>query len=367
MFGLFMVLPVLALWAGKLEGATPLLVGIAVGGYGVTQALLQIPYGSLSDRIGRGPVIVFGLSIFLIGSAIAASSESIGGLIAGRLLQGAGAVSATLSAWLADHTRESVRTPAMAIFGAAIGGSFLLALVLGPLLSAVFGVRGLFWASVGFAAFGITLTLLAMRKPGRNVVPTQKERWRWDALLRADLMALNLAVLLLHALLTAFFVVVPIVLLEQVGIASAAQWKVYVVTLALSLPIAIPLIMRDGRSGSGRFQNFSLVLATVGLAGIALFPGELLALGAGCVLFFAGFNYLEASLPAMVSLRADIDQRGASLGVFSSSQFFGAFVGSTAAGWLMGYSGPVTALWGLTFIAAAWLIANVALSVVNRR
>ncbi|MEL6215821.1 MAG: MFS transporter, partial [Pseudomonadota bacterium] len=154
MFGLFMVLPVLALWADDFANATPILVGIAVGGYGVTQALLQIPYGAVSDRLGRAPVIVFGLSVFLAGSVIAATASGIWGVIVGRLLQGAGAVSATLSAWLADRTRDTVRTPAMAIFGASIGASFLLALVLGPLVSALLGVRGLFWLSAALGGLG---------------------------------------------------------------------------------------------------------------------------------------------------------------------------------------------------------------------
>ena len=159
MFGLFMVLPVLALWADDFANATPLLVGIAVGGYGVTQAMLQIPYGALSDRVGSPVVIVFGLTVFLIGSVLAATASGIWGVIIGRLLQGAGAVSATLSAWLADRTRPTVRTPAMAIFGASIGASFLLALVFGPLVSAVTGVRGVFWVSAALGGLGVALVL----------------------------------------------------------------------------------------------------------------------------------------------------------------------------------------------------------------
>ncbi|MGB5347878.1 MAG: MFS transporter, partial [Woeseia sp.] len=145
MFGLFALLPVLAVFSGELAGATPLLIGIAVGGYGLTQALLQVPFGVLSDRLGRVPVLLFGLALFAAGSLLAANSESIYGVVAGRLLQGAGAVSATLTALLADATRESVRTRTMAIFGIAIGSSFLLALILGPVVAAAGGVRALFW------------------------------------------------------------------------------------------------------------------------------------------------------------------------------------------------------------------------------
>lgn len=362
MFGLFMVLPVLALWATDLKGATPFLVGVAVGGYGVTQALLQIPYGALSDRIGRGPVVIFGLLIFLLGSMIAASSETIEGLIIGRLLQGAGAISATLSAWLADHTREAVRTIAMAIFGVAIGASFLLALVLGPLLATWLGVRGLFWVSAGCGGVGVALTLHAMTSSSRKAPQRTAVQWQWSKLLTPDLLALDLAVMLLHAALTGFFVLAPFLLAERFELPASQHWQLYTITLAVSLLIAIPMIARDGRRAGGTFLLPSLGLLLVGFILMGLDQG-IGVFGVGATAFFAGFSYLEASLPAQISLRADAEQRGACLGVFSSSQFFGAFLGAASAGWLVGTQGAVVALWSLTGALALWFFLSAAKTV----
>ncbi|MFK8054389.1 MAG: MFS transporter [Woeseiaceae bacterium] len=355
MFGLFMVLPVIALWSKSLTDATPLLIGVAVGGYGVTQALLQVPYGALSDRIGRGPVVIFGLAIFLLGSVIAASSSSIHGLIIGRLLQGAGAISATLSAWLADHTRESVRTMSMAIFGVAIGASFLLALVLGPLLANWVGVRGLFWVSAGCGLLGIVLTAHAMITQPRRVQKTARPTWQWSEVLRPDLLSLDLAIMLLHAALTGFFVIAPFLLLARFSLPDDQHWKVYTLSLAASLIIAIPMIARDGRHRSGAFMLPSIALLVLGFGGMTMAPG-LWWFGLGCTVFFAGFSYLEASLPALISLRADINQRGASLGMFSSAQFFGAFLGATASGWIVGRYSPESAMYCLTALVGLWLL-----------
>ncbi|MEO0617118.1 MAG: MFS transporter [Pseudomonadota bacterium] len=350
LLGLFMVLPVMALWADGMPGATPLLVGLAVGGYGVTQALLQIPYGVLSDRWGRKPVAAIGLAVFLLGSAVAAGAEGIWGVILGRLLQGAGAVSATLSAWLADRTRDAVRTPAMAIFGAAIGASFLLALVLGPLLAAAVGVRGLFWLSAGFGALAVLLVLTA---PGS--VPTAPAGPRnWSGVMRPDLLAMDGAILVLHAALTAFFVLAPYLLINEIALPEHRHWQVYTLTLAAALPIAIPLIMRDGREGS-RFMLLALALLAGGFLLIAA-GRSLWLFGAGCTLFFAGFSYLEAALPAAMSRRAPAEQRGAAMGLFSSSQFFGAFVGGTAAGAIVGTSGAVAGAAGVAALLGGWLL-----------
>lgn len=354
MFGLFMVLPVLAMWSGELQGATPLLIGIAVGGYGVTQALLQLPYGALSDRIGRAPVVVFGLAVFVVGSALAASAETIWGVILGRFLQGAGAVSATLSAWLADRTRSSIRTSAMAIYGASIGASFLLALVLGSLLSESIGVRGLFWSSAALGLLGIALVAPFLGAPTARAARTAPPTRDWRSVMRPELLALDAAVLILHAALTAFFVLVPFALTDRLGLPADAHWKLYSVTLALSLPLAIPLIARDGRARSSGYLLPALAMLTAGFAAM-LFSGQhLVIFAAGCTLFFAGFSYLEAALPAQISRRADPAQRGASLGLFAASQFFGAFVGGVVGGWFVGGAGFDAGLLTMTVILALW-------------
>jgi MFS family permease len=199
MFGLFALLPVLSLYAMELENATPLLVGLAVGAYGLTQAGFQVPLGALSDRIGRIPVIIIGLGIFAAGSILAAISDSIYGIIAGRLLQGAGAISATLSALITDATRKEVRTKSMAIFGIGIGMSFMVAMVAGPLLAAAFGVRSLFWIAAGLTVVaGILLKLLPNIPPAKK-----KESWNLLPALRADLLRVDFYVFLLHAIMTA--------------------------------------------------------------------------------------------------------------------------------------------------------------------
>ena len=365
MFGLFMVLPVLALWADGLAGATPLLVGIAVGGYGVTQALLQIPYGALSDRFGRAPVLCVGLLAFLAGSVIAARADAIGELIAGRLLQGAGAISATLTAWLADNTREAVRTQAMAVFGASIGASFMLALILGPLLGAALGVPGLFWVSAGLAVLAILLVLpgLGARPPGVMQI-RQSTEWRGlRRVMAPELLELDVAVLTLHALLTAMFVLAPYVMLERFTMAAGAHWRVYTLSLLAAVPVIVPLIMRDGREHVPRSLLPALALMAGGFGLMTLPTGGVLWFGAGMAGFFAGFSYLEASLPAQLSKRADPAARGASMGLFSSSQFFGAFVGGGLGGWIAGAYGAQRGMLLLAAAAVAWL----ALALLKKR
>jgi MFS family permease len=366
MFGLFMVLPVLAMWADGLAGATPLLVGIAVGGYGVTQALLQIPYGALSDRFGRAPVLCVGLLAFLAGSVIAARADTIGELITGRLLQGAGAISATLTAWLADNTREAVRTQAMAVFGASIGASFMLALILGPLLGAALGVPGLFWVSSGLAVLAILLVLPGLgTRPAAGGPPVQQAA-EWRGLRRAlapELLELDIAVLTLHALLTAMFVLAPYVMLERFTLAADAHWRVYTLSLLAAVPVIVPLIMRDGREHVPRSLIPALLLMAGGFALMTLPAGSVILFGGGMAAFFAGFSYLEASLPAQLSKRADPASRGASMGVFSSSQFFGAFVGGGLAGWIAGAHGALSGMLLLAVAAAAWL----ALALLKKR
>jgi len=254
MFGLFALLPVLSLYATDLDHATPLLVGLAVGAYGLTQAGFQVPLGALSDRIGRLPVIILGLGIFAAGSALAAMSDSIYGIIAGRLLQGAGAISATLSALIADATRKEVRTRSMAIFGVGIGLSFMVAMVAGPLLAATFGVRSLFWIAAGLAVVaGALLKLLPD-------IPTAEKRESWNLLpaFRLDLLRVDAYVFLLHTIMTATFVALPFLLTRRLEMALIDHWKMYVGALLLSLLITVPMIMKDHHEGRGRLIGMAV-------------------------------------------------------------------------------------------------------------
>jgi MFS family permease len=352
MFGLFALLPVLALHAATLEGATPLLIGMAVGAYGLTQAGLQIPLGALSDRIGRLPVIVGGLAVFAAGSVLAAYSDTVWGVIAGRLLQGAGAISATLTALIADATREGVRTRSMAVFGVGVGGAFMLAMIVGPKFSGHFGVPALFL----FAAFlALVAAILLIALPGDIPRPEAPRRWNFRPAFRADLLRLDFYVFLLHAILTASFVALPFLFVDRLELPVTEHWKMYVGALLLSLGGTVPLVIRDERKGKSSTVGLAVTLMLLGLLVLTFAGFGIATVFGGLVLFFAGFNFLEAGLPARLSLVADDESRGASLGLFASSQFLGAFVGGLIGGRFMATGRPADVFFVCVLLAAIWL------------
>ena len=355
MFGLFALLPVLSPYARTLEGATPMLIGLAVGAYGLTQAGLQIPLGMLSDRIGRKPVIVAGLLMFALGSIVAALGDSIHTVIAGRLLQGAGAVSATLAALIADSTREQVRTRSMAIFGIGIGLAFVLAFILGPAIAAHAGVASLFWIAAALAVIGAALLRLL---PSEIEHPRTQHAWAIRPTLRPDLLRLDFYVFLLHAILTAMFVALPFLLSSTLQVAATSQWKVYIGALFVSLLGTVPLILRDERQGKTATMAVAVLLIMAGLLILAFAAFSVAPVFAALALFFAGFNFLEAGLPARLSILADEAARGASLGVFSSSQFLGAFVGGLIGGRFLGAERPTDVFIVCALLAAIWLAAS---------
>lgn len=351
MFGLFALLPVLALYAAGLAGATPALIGIAVGGYGLTQAALQIPFGALSDRIGRIPVIVIGLLLFAAGSLLAGISDDIHGVIAGRFLQGAGAISATLSALLADATREEIRTRSMAIFGIGIGSSFLLALILGPVIAASAGVRSLFWLAAGLAVAAIGLLALLPRNIAQ---PKNSGGVDIGAAFKPALLRLDGYIFVLHMLLTATFVALPFLLQNQLEIGLGSHWQIYVGALAASLLGTVPLVLADERRGKSQTIAIAILLVMLGLLALALAGTTVTRVFVALAIYFAGFNFLEAGLPARLSILASGSVRGASLGVFSSAQFLGAFAGGALGGYLLSGGNTATVFTVCAAIAAAW-------------
>ena len=355
MFGLFALLPVLSIYAARLDGATPTLIGLAVGAYGLTQASLQIPLGMLSDRIGRFPVILGGLAVFAAGSLLAASSVTIGGVIAGRLLQGAGAISATLTALLADSTREEVRTRSMAAHGIAIGSSFVLALVFGPVIAAANGVPALFVIAAVGAGVAALLTLLLPRTVIRPKAPSSRGL---RAAFRPDLLQLDLYIFLLHTLLTAMFVALPFMLRDRFDLLLTHQWKIYVGALAVSLLGTIPLIIVDDRKGKRGTITIAVSLLLAGLILLAFFGVTWILVLVALAVFFAGFNFLEAGLPARLSILADGESRGASLGVFSSFQFLGAFAGGLIGGWFLSAGEPRNVFFACAVLAGFWLLLH---------
>ena len=352
MLGLFALLPVLSLYAASLAGQTPLLIGLAVGAYGLTQAALQIPLGALSDRVGRVPVIVGGLAVFAIGSLVAAFSDTIYGVIAGRLLQGAGAISATLTALVADATRAEVRTRSMAFVGIGIGVSFLVAMIVGPLIAASFGVRALFGLGVLVAIIAALLVLLL---PGGIEKPQSTGRWNFRAAMQTDLLRLDFYVFLLHAILTASFVALPFLLSDSLDLPITSHWKLYVGALLVSLLGTIPLILEDERQGKGRTIGIAVALILFGQLILTFAGFSVITVFAALAVFFAGFNFLEAGLPARLSLLAGHESRGASLGVFSSSQFLGAFAGGLIGGRFLAGSNPGDVFFVCALLAAIWL------------
>jgi MFS family permease len=359
LLGLFLLLPVLALYADTLPGATPALGGLAVGAYGITQALFQFPFGALSDRYGRKPVIVFGLVVFACGSLVAARASSIAALIAGRALQGGGAISGAVLALLADVTREEVRTRAMAVAGISIGASFMLALLAGPPLAGLIGVPGLFVLGIALAAVAIALVVLAV-PAASAAVPSRLGLA--TALARPDLLVLDAAVFVLHMLLTALFVAVPFLLRDALGLPERAHWAVYLGALTLSLAGTIPLILAVER---GRAQALSWRLAALLIAAgtaVLIVADRTWHALAGMLLFFAGFNFLEARLPAEISRRADESRRGVALSVFGIAQFLGAFAGSACGGLLRGAAGGRAVFAACTLLALTGAGAAIALT-----
>lgn len=361
MLGLFMVLPVLSTYARHLMAATPTQVGIAVGIYGLSQACLQILFGSLSDRLGRRPVIVFGLFIFMLGSAFAAISDSISGLIFARALQGAGAIGSTLIATLADLSSEKNRTRAMAILGMSIGLSFALAMLLGPLLSQHIGVHGLFWLTAVLAVFAIIITFAVVPEPAATT-PTTQVSWlaSFAVVLRhSELWRLNIGIFVQHAMLTALFVALPILLKDHFGLATGQHWQIYLPIMGISFFLLVPLAIYAEKQGyTQTILRTAISLAAIGQLGLYFGQAQWLYFLLFLFVYFAAFNCLEALLPSLVSKAAPTHLKGTATGVYSTCQFLGIFAGGTLGGLLYGnYSAASVFLVG-AFMALVWLLST---------
>lgn len=369
MLGLFLVLPVFALESRKYPGGDdPALIGLAMGIYGLTQAVFQLPLGLASDRWGRKRVIVAGLLVFAAGSLVAALADSLMGLLAGRALQGAGAVSAAVTALLADLTRDSVRTKAMALVGGSIGLMFALALVLSPLLAAWGGLPGIFGLTCALALAGIAAVLWVVPpEPQRHAdAPRGRLADLWG---HTDLLRLNLGVFVLHTVQMAMWVAVPALLL-QAGLAKAAHWQLYLPAVVLSFAAMGGLfaLERRGRLRAALLGAIALVLLVqLGLGAVALQgqPAPLAVMGGLMLMFFIGFNALEASQPSLVSRMAPAPLRGAALGAYNTLQSLGLFAGGALGGALAKWAGfpglfAATALLCLLWLVVSWPLRPVA-------
>jgi predicted MFS family arabinose efflux permease len=366
LLGMFVILPVFAIYAEQLPGGSNLtLVGLAIGAYGLTQAILQIPFGWWSDRYGRKPVIYIGLAIFAVGSFIAAAAPHIYVVILGRVLQGAGAISAAVMAMAADLTREEHRTKAMAMIGSTIGLAFAFSVVASPWLAAMIGVPGLFMLT-GLLALAAMLVVWGVvpdvpdvrRIPARGAL-----RQFWNALVDPHLARLNYGIFALHAVLMALFIVVPFSL-RDAGLAVPEHWKVYLPAMLGSFVLMLPAVA--GRPSARRTKRyFTLAVALILIAHLALpwLSGSVGALAFFLLLFFTPFNVLEAMLPSLTSRMAPEESKGTAIGVYSSVQFFGTFAGAAMGGYLYGRWGMQGVVIADAALLVIWLIVALGMKV----
>lgn len=354
-----MILPVFALYAQHLEGSTPALIGLAIGIYGLFQAILGIPFGMISDKVGRKPVIVGGLIIFAVGSVVAAEATTIWGVILGRALQGGGAIAAVVMALAADLTREEHRVKAMATIGASIGLSFTLALIAGPLLNKWIGVPGIFWLTALLGVAAIAVLYLWVPPPVQSKMhrDAQAVPDYFKSVLRdPQLLRLDFGVFALHMLLTASFVVVPLAMRDHAGLAADHHWMVYLGVMIAAIAVMVPfvIIAEKRRKMKQIFVGAVVLLALSELVLMAEWH-SLIGIVVGLLLFFIAFNLLEATLPSLIAKITPPDKKGTAMGVYSSSQFFGAFCGGALGGWLYGVAGFNWVFGFCAVVALVWV------------
>ena len=356
MLGLFLILPVFSVYAKTLPGGDNLaLVGFALGAYGLTQALFQIPYGIASDIFGRKQVIIVGLLIFALGSFVAAWAPDMHWIIVGRILQGAGAISAAVTALAADLTREEHRTKVMAMIGSSIGLVFALSLVGAPILYGWIGMGGLFCMTGGLALAAIILLLKAVPPAppahGHEKLPLRR------VIFDKDLLRLNLGIFVLHIVQMAMFVVLPHALIDHGGLEAAAHWKVYLPAVLVSFAVMIPAIIAAERKNKMRpIFRAAIALLVIVQLGLLFFGQSLWTLSLWLLLFFVAFNVLEATLPSLVSRTAPPSAKGAALGVYNTTQAMGLFIGGAGGGYVAQNFGDNAVFAVCIGLALVWLV-----------
>lgn len=362
MLGLFMILPILPFFAEKLQHSTPFLIGLAIGIYGLTQALLQIPLGMLSDRIGRKPVIIGGLIVFALGSILAALTDDIYIILIARAIQGSGAVAATTMALAADLSREDHRAKVMAFIGMSIGISFAVAMILGPMISQWAGLSGVFWVTAMLAVIGILLIQFVVPTPDKTKIHRDAgiiTDYIKPVLKEGTLLRMNASVFLLHLLMTATFISMPLILRDNMRLTNIIEHAyIYIPILFISFLFSLPLIIIA--------EKYRKVKAIFVIAVTLLIISQILMgfsqysffwLMFSFLLFFIGFNFLEAVQPSLVAKYSDVNTKGTAMGVYSSSQFFGSFLGGTFGGLALQY-------WGISGIFIFGVIAAILLLIV---
>lgn len=364
MLGLFIVLPVFAVAARDLTGGQDVaVIGLALGAYGLTQACLQLPFGILADHWGRKPVIACGLALFVAGSIVCALADSISAMTLGRMLQGSGAISAAITALVADLTRDSQRSKAMAMVGGSIALMFALSLAVAPVIFGWVGLGGLFWltCALGLGAFWALFRLVPAAPPLPAVVPGTFRQM----LVEPRLIRLNLGVFILHAIQIAMWVAVPALLIQLAGLPLQQHWMIYVPAVVASFFVLWPAMMQAERH-KRMAQVFAFAVVLIGLVqlGFVLLVGhgdlgQLLAISLILLLiavFFTGFNILEALQPSLISRIAPATGKARALGIYNTLQSLGLFVGGAMGGWLLQTGGYAAVFAGCGLLALVWLI-----------
>ena len=365
MLGLFMLFPVMSVYAVDYDSSTPFLIGMAIGVYGLTQALLQIPFGYLSDRFGRKPILIIGLLIFLLGSVVAANASNIIFVIIGRALQGGGAISAVLMAFLADSILEDNRAKANAFVGFQIGVAFMLSLIIGPIITSRIGLSGLFWV-IGFLSIIAMLIVLSL-KHSKPVNYYQLSFGAFKEILTRDLVALDFSVFSLHLILASGFIVMPILIIENQIVSMIDNWQLYLPAVLLSFIGMIPLIIISERYKKTKYilllSVFLLIISQIIFFTSSLnFSVFLLTL----TIFFVAFNTIEAILPSLLSRTASASKRGLAMGIFSTSQFLGTFIGGAIGGLIYDIYDLNSVFLFTLFVAITWWFMILFLPLKNK-
>ncbi len=360
MLGLFMLIPVFTIYASQLQGATPELIGLALGSYGLTQGIFQIPFGMLSDRYGRKPLITLGLILFAAGSILGAHTHSMLGMIIARTIQGAGAIGSVLIALLADVTDEQHRTKAMALIGATIGLSFSFAFIVSPSLAAHAGLEGIFYLTAGLALVGLAVLYFIPSVKLVKDKPISTIHQLKQVFLDKDLLRLDAGIFFQHFILVASFYVLPLTLRHQLQLGHLHQaWHFYLVVILGSFLTMIPILLFSEKYHQVK-ACFLTAIATIAISQFALLlvSDSLVWLGIIIFIYFIAFNFLEANLPSLISKQANPQTKGSALGVYSSSQFLGIFVGGSSAGILFSHAGGTGVFALNTTVALIWLYLN---------
>ncbi|WP_216782358.1 MFS transporter [Candidatus Profftia tarda] len=358
MLGMFMVLPVLNTYGASLVGSSKTLIGVAIGIYGLTQAIFQIPFGLFSDYIGRKPLIIYGLIIFALGSSLAAMTNSIWGVIIGRCLQGSGAISSPIMALLSDLTREQNRARAMAYIGMSLGLTFAISMVFGPIIARAIGLSGLFWIIALLAVGGLIITTFFIPEAKQHILNRDSNivKGRFSIVLaNSRLLPINLGIMFLHILLISSFVVLP-PLMENAGLAHENQWKVYLFIMIISLSCVVPCVIYAEKHHQIK-RVFQICVILMLIAEIIFWCSglSLYSIFFGMLIFFIAFNILEALLPSLVSKESPTGHKGTAMGVYSTSQFIGVAIGGSLGGLLYAHVGVYGVFSSCAVLAIIWL------------